>query len=98
MRHLGFGGKTVTTIMSCIKLVSYFVLLNGVPVGNIKPSQGLKQGDPLSLYLFLLCAMGLQGLLHKAEFDGSIRGVSICRMVHEYPIYSLLMRIDILSS
>ena len=36
-------------------------------------------GDPLSPYLFFLCAMGLQGLLHKAEFDGAIRGVSICR-------------------
>lgn len=69
----------MTTIMLCIKLVSYFVLFNGEPVGNIKPSRGLKQGNPLSLYLFLLCAIGLQGMLHKAETDGSIRGVSICR-------------------
>lgn len=69
----------VTTIMLCIKLVSYFVLFNGEPVGNIKPSRGLRQGNPLSLYLFLLCAIGLQGMLHKAETGGSIRGVSICR-------------------
>lgn len=79
MLHLGFSGSFVTTIMPCIKSVSYFVLLNGVPGSNIKPSRSLRQGDSLSPYLFLLCAIGLQGLLHKAEADGSIRGLSICR-------------------
>ena len=79
MLHLGFAGSFVATIMSCIKSVSYSVLLNGVPSRTIKPSRGLRQGDSLSPYLFLLCAMGLQGLLHKAESDGTIRGVSICR-------------------
>ena len=52
---------------------------NGQSVGNIKPTRGLRQGDPLSPYLFLLCAMGLQGLLKKAEANGEIRGVSICK-------------------
>ena len=79
MLHLGFSGRFVATIMSCVKSVSYLVLLNGVPGSNIKPSRGLRQGDPLSPYLFLVCAMGLQGLLHKAESEGLIRGVSICR-------------------
>ncbi|XP_075655083.1 uncharacterized protein LOC142625282 [Castanea sativa] len=65
--------------MSCIKSVSYSVLLNGVPGSNVKSSKGLRQGNSSSPYLFLLCAIGLQGLLHKAEVDGSIRGVSICR-------------------
>ena len=68
----------VTTIMSCIRSVSYSVLFNGAPVGNIKLSRGLRYGDPLSLYLFLLCAIGLQGLLHTVESEGLIRGVSIC--------------------
>ena len=77
--HLGFAGSFVATIMSCIKTVSYSVLLNEVPGRTIKPSRGLRQGDLLSPNLFLLYAMGLQGLLHKAEFDGVIRGVSICR-------------------
>ena len=37
MIHLGFSGKIVSTIMSCIKSVSYAVLLNGEPVGHVKP-------------------------------------------------------------
>ena len=79
IRHLGLGERMVSLIMSCISTVFYSVLLNGQPVGNIKPSRGLRQGDPLSPYLFLMCAMGLQSLLNKAEMEGHIRGVAICR-------------------
>ena len=79
MQHLGLGEKMKKIIMSCLRFVSYSILLNGQPVGSIKPSKGLRQGDPLSPYLFLLCAMGLQGLVQKAEMEGSLKGVAICR-------------------
>ena len=69
----------VGLIMSCISSVSYYVLLNGQLVGNIKPSRGLCQGDPLLPYLFLMCAMGLQSFLNKVEMEGHIRGVAIYR-------------------
>ena len=78
MLHLGFSRKFVNIIMSCIKTVSFSAIINGVPIGHIIPSRGLRQGDPLFPYLFLICAMGLQGLIHKAESDGLLRGVSIC--------------------
>ena len=48
-------------------------------MSRIKPSRGLHQSDPLSPYLFLLCALGLQSLLQKAEVNDDIRGVAICR-------------------
>ena len=79
MLRLGFSGSFVSIIISCIKSISYALLFNGEPVGHIKPSRGLCRGDPLSPYMFLLCAIGLQGLLHKAETEGAIQGVSICR-------------------
>ena len=40
---------------------------------------GIRQEDPLSPYLFLLCAEEFTSLLERAELDGIIHGVSICR-------------------
>ena len=77
MLTLGFNAQWVTLIMECISSVSYSVLLNGMPKGWIIPKRGLRQGDPLSPYLFLLCAEGLSALLRKADFDREITGVAI---------------------
>jgi ribonuclease HI len=62
-------------IMECVSSVSYSILINGVPVGNFKPSRGIRQGDPLSPYLFLLCAQVLSIHLLRAQELGLLRGV-----------------------
>ena len=53
--------------------------INGRPRGDICPLRGLKQGDPLFPYLFLICAKGLSALLKKLVHDGFMDGVTICR-------------------
>ena len=75
---LGFHGRWVELIMVCVSSTSYSVLVNGAPHGYIKPTRGLRQGDPLSPYLFLICAEGLSALLHKKERENSIQGIAIC--------------------
>ena len=65
--------------MECVTSLSYSILINGKPYGNLLPSRGLRQGDPLSPYLFLLCAEGFTALLEKAVQERRINGVSICR-------------------
>jgi hypothetical protein len=75
MLKLGFVDKWVGWVMTCIRSVSYSVIVNGSPVGHIKPSRGIRQGDPISPYLFLLCAEVLSALLSKAEINGVITGV-----------------------
>jgi hypothetical protein len=79
MERMGFHHKWVSTIMECISTVSYSILVNGEPHGYIQPTRGLRQGDPLSPYLFLLCAEGLHSLIHKAKVAGDLQGVSISR-------------------
>ena len=54
-------------------------MVNGEPHGLFHLNRGLRQGDPLSRYLFLLCAKGLHSLIKQAENNGSIRGVSLCK-------------------
>ena len=64
--------------METVCTASYSVLINGEPRGFINPSRGIKQGDPLSLYLFLLCAEGLSALLRKAMESQYLHGIFSC--------------------
>ena len=70
MSQMGFHQKWISLMTECISTVSYSILLNGEPHGYIQPSRGLRQGDPLSPYLFLLCAESLHSLSQKAKVDG----------------------------
>lgn len=79
MQKMGFDEKWVALMMECISSVSYSILINGEPTNVIRPSRGIRQGDPLSPYLFLLCIKGLHSLLHQVATAGQIRGVSICK-------------------
>jgi len=75
MFKLGFAPMWIKMILACVKSVSYSVAVNGNVVGKICPSRGLRQGDPISLYLFILCAEAFSSLLHNAQMRGLISGV-----------------------
>jgi hypothetical protein len=77
--RLGFAERWINLLMPCIRTVSYSILLNGRPYGQITPSRGLRQGDPLSPYLFILCAEALSTLIRSAGNDGNISGVPLSR-------------------
>ena len=79
MVRMGFNLRWINSIMQCITSVSYSVIINGVTYGNITPTRGLCQGDPLSLSLFLLYAEGLSSLIHEAARNQLINGLSVCR-------------------
>ena len=76
---LGFNERWIGLMMECVKTVSYSVLVNGESKGLIKPTRGIRQGDPLSPFLFLLCTEGLNNLIVKAESEGSIHGFALSR-------------------
>ena len=76
---MGFNDRWIDLVMECITSVTYSILINGEPSGDIRPSRGIRQGDPLSPYLFLLCLEGLHRLIQQATEKGDIKGVSICR-------------------
>lgn len=74
---MGFPIKMVDVIMRCIKTVSFSILINGHPTETFFLQRGLRQGDLLSPYLYILCAEVLSGLLTKAQQESHIQGISI---------------------
>lgn len=81
MENLGFVREFCARIEECILSISYSVLINGNPIGFIKPSRGLRQGDPLLPFLFLICTEGFSALLKKSEDLGLFHGFKIPIMV-----------------
>ena len=74
MRKLGFHEKCIRLVMSYVSSVTYAMRVNGVPYGQISPTRGLRQGDQLSPYLFII--VGLFALLHKAAREKKLKGVA----------------------
>ena len=57
--------------MECISSVSYSLLINNEPSGFIKPSRGIRQGDPLSPYIFIICKELLANNLIKESLKNN---------------------------
>ncbi|XP_031127667.1 uncharacterized protein LOC116029767 [Ipomoea triloba] len=76
---LGFAQQWVELIRMCVTSVSYNILVNGASTGMVVPSRGIRQGDPLSPYLFIICAEGLSLLFQQQEARGNIHGVRVAR-------------------
>ncbi|XP_023645887.1 uncharacterized protein LOC111832631 [Capsella rubella] len=92
LRKLGFADKWITWVMFCVTSVEYSVLLNGQPHGSINPERGLRQGDPLSPYLFILCTEVLISNIRKAEQEKLITGIKVANKCP--PISHLLFADD----
>ena len=87
----GFGAKWVNWVKRCISIASFSVLVNGSLVGFFNSSRGLRQGDPLSPYLFIIDMEVFSILMDKDASGGFLPGFKIAdRLGEELQITHLL--------
>ncbi|XP_074328042.1 uncharacterized protein LOC141665954 [Apium graveolens] len=91
MVKFGFNSVWIERIMQFISSVAYSFLHNGDEFGCVVPRRGLRQGDPISPYLYIMCAEGLSAIIRRNEEAGLIHG---CRIARGAPSISHLLFAD----
>ncbi|XP_074342398.1 uncharacterized protein LOC141679917 [Apium graveolens] len=76
---LGFDGKMVNLLLECVTSARYRINHAGKEFGLIEPGRGIRQGDPLSSYIFLICMEGLTALIQENERMKNIKGIKVAR-------------------
>uniref|UniRef100_A0A803PKP6 Reverse transcriptase domain-containing protein n=1 Tax=Cannabis sativa TaxID=3483 RepID=A0A803PKP6_CANSA len=79
LSNVGFPSHFIGLIMKCLSTVTYRLSLNGSLSEVFHSSRGIRQGDPLSPYLFLLVAEGFSAVIRLHENMGTFNGIRICR-------------------
>ena len=91
MLRLGFHRVWVDMVMRLITSVSFSILFNGECTESFTPSRGIRQGDPISPYLFLLAAEGLSCLLKSRNESSNLSGIKVAPSA---PVVSHLLFAD----
>lgn len=91
LSRMGFAGPWINSVMRCVTSARYAVRVNGDLTEPVVPSRGILQGDPIIMYLFILCTEGLSCLLHKQEDQGELQGIKNGRLG---PVISHLLFAD----
>lgn len=74
LKRMGFCYTWVGRNETCVSTVTYEVNVNGKRTRTIRQSRGLRHGDPLSPYLFILVANVLSRLLEEQVARGNMNG------------------------
>ncbi|GFZ17169.1 hypothetical protein Acr_26g0004390 [Actinidia rufa] len=77
MELMHFPQKWRHWIQECLSSARVSVLVNGSPCEEFQMQKGIRQGDPMSPYLFIIVAEGLNWLLKNAELLGSFSGLKM---------------------
>lgn len=75
----GFSTDVRKLLASCVSTVNYSLLLNGGISVSFTPDKGIRQGDPLSLFLFILCFEFLTRLINREENSGKLHRIKVCK-------------------
>ena len=88
MEKMGFEGKWMEWIKECISFVFYNIIVNGKHSRTSFPSRGIRQGDPLSPYLFLFVIDVLSRMINKSIESRSLISIKLGK---DCPVLSHLL-------
>ncbi|CAN1150401.1 LINE-1 retrotransposable element ORF2 protein [Linum perenne] len=77
LKAMGFNRIWCKWIEECIQTVRFSVLINGNPTDNFEPTRGIRQGDPISPFLFIILTNSLSFLLEKGIQEGKLKGLQL---------------------
>lgn len=78
--------------MRCVTEVRYAVNVNGELTDPVVPTRGIRQGDPISPYQFILCTEGLSCLLKKKEEEDELKGCVMAEVTLKILLHELILR------
>ncbi|XP_058741619.1 uncharacterized protein LOC131614006 [Vicia villosa] len=81
-KRMGFGSKWCGWMEAMVFSSNISVLVNGCPTAEFAASRGLRQGDPMSPFLFLLATEGLSGLMWNAREVGGFQGFHFNQQIY----------------
>lgn len=79
MKCFGFPNTWIHWVMQCVTTTSFSVLINGCPFGFFQTSEGLRQGDPLSPFLFVLVSEVLARLIDREACSNNTKRFKLAK-------------------
>eukprot|EP00253_Pinus_taeda_P029243 PITA_29243 len=79
LKAFGFSTQWIKWVLALIKSPRYSILVNGAPSAPFSPSRGIRQGDPISPFLFVILMEGLSRIIAKKKAEGQIKGLQPIR-------------------
>ena len=77
LKAFGFADEWTNSIMNLVSSAFFSILVNGSPSCPFNASRGIRQGDPLSLFLFIIAVEGLRRLIKSRRVENKIYGLSL---------------------
>lgn len=79
LEEIGMNAKWVNNIMSCVETSKMKILWNGKQLEQIIPTRGIRQGDAISPYIFVLCMERLSHIIKEEVQQGRWKGIRLSR-------------------
>ncbi|XP_028784473.1 uncharacterized protein LOC114740485 [Neltuma alba] len=85
MRRMGFGETWIGWVMECVSSVSLDLMVGGRKIADLNMERGIRQGDPLSPYLFIIAADVLSKMVQWHVDNNRLRGI---KLANQCPVLS----------